>query len=493
MAQSVMPLVPGSAGRGGGVPPAPGWLAGLGVLTCDISPGLVGEVIDLAGRREERRRLLPASAVAYFVLGLCLFSGADSSGPPGYRSVMRSQTNGLRDEYGVALPSGAALARARERLGSKPFELLFDRCRGPLAGAGSPGAFASGRRLVAWDGTDLDAADTPANRAGFGCHRGGGGPKLRLVALTECGTRAVIDAAFDSSARVHELTLARQLLASLRPGMLLLADRQFPGWELWGLAAATGADLLWRARNNLVFTRVRELPDGSYLAVMPTPAENKRLGAARHRGRAPDRIPDGHLIRVIEYRVDVTSSDGTRTSEQFRLVTTLLDSGEAPAAALAALYRERWESETGYGELKTRLRGARLTLRSRTPDLTCQELLAFLTVYQALCALETQAARQAGIDPDRISFTVTLRVARDSAASPASILTPASLARARQHAIADILAAQLPARRDRHYERAASHAKDSTYPGRKPGQPRPPSQVTYTITITPKPTPPQTA
>jgi hypothetical protein len=478
-----MPLVPGPAGGGAGVSrPAPGWLSGLGVLTCDISPGLVGEVTGLAGRREERRRLLPASAVVYFVLGLCLFSGADSFGPPGYRSVMRSQTNGQRD--GAALPSGAALARGRERLGSKPFELLFDRCRGPLAEAGSPGAFAFGRRLAAWDGTDLDAADTPANRAGFGCHAGGG-PKLRLAALIECGTRAVIDAASGSFARVHELALARQLLASLRTGMLLLADRQFPGWELWGLAAATGADLLWRTRNNLIFTPVQELPDGSCLAVMATPAENSRLALARHRGTVPDRIPDGHLIRVIEYRVDAASNSGrTWTSDQFRLVTTLLDPGEAPAAALAALYRQRWESETGYGELKTRLRGARFTLRSRTPDLTCQELLAFLAVYQALCALETQAARQAGTDPDRISFTTTLRVARDSASSHTASLTPASLTRARQQAISDILAAQLPARRDRHYERVASHAKDTRYPGRKPGQPRPPSQVTYTITIT---------
>ena len=52
-----------------------------------------------------------------------------------------------------------------------------------------------------------------------------------------------------------------------------------------------------------------------------------------------------------------------------------------------------------------------------TGYLVCQELFAFLTVYQALCALKTQAARQAGIDPDRVSFTVTVRIARDHAAA----------------------------------------------------------------------------
>ena len=93
---------------------------GLGVLTGEISPGMVDEVIELAGCREKRRRLLPARTVVYFVLGLCLFSGADSMGPPGYRSVMRWLTNGLRHPGGVALPTSSALTRARQRLGARP-------------------------------------------------------------------------------------------------------------------------------------------------------------------------------------------------------------------------------------------------------------------------------------------------------------------------------------------------------------------------------------
>ena len=102
----------------------------------------------------------------YFVLGLCLFSGADSAGPPGYRSVMRWLAGGLRHLHGVAVPTSPALTRARQRLGSKPLELLFDLRRGMLA-EGTPGASAFGLRLVAWDGTGLDAADTPANAQAF--------------------------------------------------------------------------------------------------------------------------------------------------------------------------------------------------------------------------------------------------------------------------------------------------------------------------------------
>lgn len=456
---------------------------GLGALTCEISPGLVDEVIELAGCREKRRRLLPARVVVYFVLGLCLFSGADSMGPPGYRSVMRWLTNGLRHAGGVVLPTSSALTRARQRLGARPLELLFGLRRGVLAVAGTPGAFAFGLRLVAWDGTGIDAADTPANAAAFGGVQGGG-PQLRLLALIECGTHALIDAVFDGVARASEQKLARRLLRALGPGMLLLADRNFPGWELWGLAAGTGADLLWRVKKNLVFTPLTVLPDGSFLSVMPTPAENVRLGQARAAGRIPPGPPEGHLVRIIEYTVTIRAADGTTRIEPFRLATTLLDHRQAPAARLAALYHQRWESENGYAELKTRLRGAAFILRSRSPELTRQEMFALLTVCQALCALETEAARQAGIDPDRISFTVTVRIARDHAASHA-IITPRGLELARRQAISDLLDDILPRRRDRHYERVRKQPKNN-FPAMKRGQQRPPSRVTYKIKVSRK-------
>ncbi|GGU48319.1 hypothetical protein GCM10010211_10670 [Streptomyces albospinus] len=212
----------------------------LGVLTEEIAPGLVDEVLEATGRLEQRRRLLPARAVVYFVLALCLFSSADSLGPPGYRSVLRALTEKLRHLPGTCvqrLPTSSALTRARQRLGDKPLKVLFERRCGTLATAATPGAFAFGLRLVAWDGTALDVPDTPANAEEFGFTgkngvNQGGNPQVRLMALTECGTHALIDAAFDAVAKFSEHKLARRLLASLRPDMLLLADRNFSGYEL---------------------------------------------------------------------------------------------------------------------------------------------------------------------------------------------------------------------------------------------------------------------
>jgi Insertion element 4 transposase N-terminal/Transposase DDE domain len=464
-------------------PAASSGLAGsvdLGVLTEEITPDLVDEVIGLSGCREKRQRLLPARAVVYFVLGLCLFSGADSCAPPGYRSVMRWLTNGLRQLGGLGLPTSSALTRARQRLGSKPLELLFDLRRGPLAGRETAGAFAFGLRLVAWDGTGIDVADTPENTREFGVTQGGN-PQIRLLALTECGTHAIIDAAFDGVEKASEHKLARRLLHALAPGMLLLADRNFAGHELWGLVTATGADMAWRIKKNLVLPPARVLDDGSFLSVMPTPAENIRLGQARAQGKPVPGLPEGHLVRIIEYTVTVTTADGRTRTEPFRLATTLLDHQRAPAAQLAAIYHERWEIENGFGELKTRLRGTEFILRSKAPDLACQELFAFLTVYQALCALRTDAATAAGTDPDRVSFTVTIRVARDHAAA---IRRPGR-DQARREAISDILASLLPNRRDRQCERVKKPPRN-TFTTKKRGQTPPGSRATYTITITKK-------
>ncbi|WP_394814043.1 transposase domain-containing protein, partial [Streptomyces litchfieldiae] len=283
------------------------------MLTEVITPQAVDDAVERAGAREKQRRLLPSRAMVYFVLALCLFSSADSAGPPGYRAVLRMLTEQLRHLPGWAmqrLPTSAALTRARQRLGPKALQLLFEDQCGHLAGDADRGAFAFGLRLTAWDGTVLDVPNTPENSRSFG-HTGrpdvnlSWNPQLRVMALIECGTHALVDAAFDAVDRFSEHKLARRLLASLTEGTLLLADRNFAGHELWGLARATGAHLAWRIKKNLVFPPVRVLPDGSYLSIMRTPQENLRHGHARAEGRTLPGQPDGHLVRIIDYTVTV--------------------------------------------------------------------------------------------------------------------------------------------------------------------------------------------
>jgi len=366
----------------------------IGLLTRTVPPGLVDEVIAQTDTGEVRRRLLPSRVVVYFVLAMCLF--ADK----GYEEVARLLTEGLAWARRWAgrweVPSTAAISNARARLGSEPLRVLFERVARPLADEGTAGAFYRRWRLVAADGTTLDVPDTDSNVAEFGrpgSSRGSGKgafPQVRMAALAECGTHAIFAAAMGALA-VHESKLVRKLLAYLGSGMLLIADRGLHGLDLWTEAAGTGADLLWRVKVNTVLPVDAMLPDGSYLSHIAD-------GADRNKTRPV-------TVRAIEYTLP-------GSAEVYRLITTILDPEQSPAAELAALYHERWEIESTLDELKTHQRGPGLVLRSRHPDGVHQEVYGFLLVHYCIRELMCQAAAHEGVDPDRISFTRTINLIR---------------------------------------------------------------------------------
>lgn len=374
-------------------------LVSVGVLTRVFPPEVVDEVIAAAGRTEQRHRALPARVMAYFAIGMGLYSEGSYEDVLGQLTDGLSWASGWRESY--PLPSKSAIFQARQRLGSKPLAALFARVARPMAAAGAPGAWLAGRRLVAIDGTCLDTADTPANEAFFGRPGVNKGeraafPQARLVALAECGTHAIFAAVIGACTK-SEPALAEGLFTGLAPGMLLLADRGFTSYAAWVKATATGADLLWRAKSNHRPEHVATLDDGSWLGRI-------RLST--------DKTAEPITVRVIEYTID----DGRDNAETYRLFTTLLDPLEAPALDLAGAYVQRWEIELAFDELKTHQRGPRTVLRSKSPDLVLQEIWGHLCCHYAIRSLMTQAADHAGHDPDRISFTAALRITRASIA-----------------------------------------------------------------------------
>ncbi len=404
----------------------------LGVLTRTFPPGLVDEVVEAAGRGEQRSRLLPARLVVYYVLGLALFS--ESS----YEEVMRNLVEGLSWQSGWArrwkMPSKSAIFQARQRLGPEPLAGLFEAGCVPLATEQTPGAFYRDWKLVAIDGTTLDVPDTVDNEVAFGrpgVSRGSSAfPQVRLVAFAECGTHAMTGAAVGPY-RDSEQTLTRRLLSHLGPGMLCLADRGFAGHPLFAAAAATGADLLWRARSNAVLPALERFDDGSFRSeIVATP--DKRIRA------------DVLSVRVIEYTLEDPGRPDT--PERYRLITTIMDPEQAPADELAALYAERWEIETALDELKTHQRGPKVVLRSKTSDGVLQEIYGHLCTHYAIRALMSTAADDQRLDPDRISFTRTLRAARRSTRAGLGTST-INLTAALTDTLAEILHELLPIRR----------------------------------------------
>ena len=368
----------------------------LGVIARTFPADRVRQVLAETGKASERERDLPAHVMVYYVVALALYMGS------GTREVLRCLLEGLRWLWGaeaVKVAGKSGISQARTRLGEAPLRRLYEQVVRPVATPTTRGAWYRERRLVSLDGSCLDVADTEENRTAFGrpgASRGESAfPQLRFVALVENGTHVLFGARLGGFT-AGETTLAHDVLAALRPGMLCLADRQFFGHALWQAAAAIGADLLWRVKSNLRLPREARLADGSYLTTIYPIEKDRRHKAA------------GIQVRVVEYRLEGIAD----AAPLYRLVTTILDPAQAPAADLAALYHERWEIEGALAELKTHLRGARVVLRSKTPELVRQEFWGLLLAHFAVRGLMHEAALRADADPDRLSFSHAVRVVR---------------------------------------------------------------------------------
>ncbi|MFE5373653.1 transposase domain-containing protein [Streptomyces mirabilis] len=212
-----------------------------------VSLQAVEEGVRSCGRLDRRWcASLPASAVVYFVLAMCLHFSES------YAEILRKLTDGLRGAVhagALRVAGTSAVSKARTQLGSEPLKALFELVRGPLTTPQSPGAFAFGRRLLmlSLDGTVLDVAPTQANTKAFGPPPGGSRkpghhPQVKLVLLIACGTCGILGARFGPR-RDNEVTLAKHLATSptLPGGQLVLMDRAFHGHDILARITDCGA------------------------------------------------------------------------------------------------------------------------------------------------------------------------------------------------------------------------------------------------------------
>jgi Insertion element 4 transposase N-terminal/Transposase DDE domain len=369
----------------------------LGVIAKTFPLAKIHEILAETGKTSVRQRELPAHVMVYYVIALALYR--DSS----CREVLRCLLEGLQFLKGSLSPikptGKSGISQARSRLGDEVARRLHDETVKPIATPATKGAWFKHWRLVSLDGSTLDVADEPELDAAFGRPGVSQGesayPQIRFVSLVENGTHVLFGTKMAAYA-ISEIALAKQVLAALVAGMLCLADRNFFGYEMWSLARASGADLLWRIKRNAYLPCEEMLPDGSYLSHI-YPSETDR----RHQ-------TNGVKLRVIDYRLE-----GVADAEPiYRLVTTILDPAIASAEELAALYHERWEIETALGELKTYVRAGKIVLRSKTQELVQQEFFGMLMLHFAIRGLMHEAALRVDEDPDRLSFLHAIRVVR---------------------------------------------------------------------------------
>ena len=265
---------------------------------------------------------------------------------------------------------------------------------------------------MAVDGFGVEAPDSPENASHFG-YAGKKGrsafPFVRMAALAECGTHAIVAAEIAKDGEGEE-TLTRRILSSgaIGPGMIVMADSGLYSYANFRMAVDAGADALFRVGANLDLPALEWFSDGSYLSYVADSAEKARNNYRLRHGLVKLTDLPGIYVRAVDYEV-TDRGDG---EEIITLVTSVTDPDDIPAVELAAAYHERWEAELVFDELRAHQRGPGMILRSRKPELVEQEIWGLLLAHYGIRHLMREAADQADLDPDRMSFIRALRVIR---------------------------------------------------------------------------------
>lgn len=346
--------------------------------------------------KEKKRRVRQSTplALVWFVIAMALWSRLSQC------LVWEKLVGKLADIHPGepdAQLSDAALSGRRASLGYTGLQALMQaRCVVMANREQMPSAFFGRYRLMAIDGTVFNTPDTQANEEAFGRSRNqygpGAYPQVRCVLLVECGSHAVIGLEI-SRYNVSEEQGAHKLLKLMGPDTLFLVDAGITGGGFFEHVRTQRGHVLGALQagtwENL--SKQRRLADGSVLAwVNPS-------------SRVKYPMKKGMWVRIISYRLSDERLGEVGTV--YRLATTVLNPRLAPADILLQLYHERWEVELVIDEIKTHERAQRKVLRSKTPNGVVQEIYGVFLGHYAIRAMMAQAAIQANLDPDRLSFT----------------------------------------------------------------------------------------
>jgi len=405
---------------------------------------MVAEIAQQGQRPGERRRSLPRELVAWLVIGGALRR------QEGLRNVLSLLGRGVGVQLdwarqGGPPPTSAAITRARVRLGVRPLRRIFERMVALWRQRHGESLRWRGMAPVGLDGTTLRMPDTPENRAHFGTHRTGkkllssAYPYLRAV-VALCGISHIALACVVGRSHTSEWALGRALVRKLPSRSLLLLDRGFMGNAFLRDLLDAGHEFVVRAK------RRRRLH------------EKGRLGPG-------DRLVDVHLmegrrcvrtlrLRAIEYQIP--------GFDPVKLLTSLTDPYAYPAREIAARYRERWEAEITFDEIKTHLLGKDVPLRSKSPMLVRQEVDGILIAHSLVRMHMAQAARRADLSAVGLSYTDCLVRLRDLQIRMAQA-SARRLPELMERALADLATCVLPPRRPRRYPRTVK-ASPCRYP-----------------------------
>jgi hypothetical protein len=422
----------------------------LAALAEILPLSLIQTVLCETEREAKRVRKLPPELVTWLVIGMGLFRSLSIP------NVLQRIVDGLEDvvRWGPAeRPHSTSIAHARDRLGWEAVRVLFRKLAARLDIKHSVATAWRGLPVYAVDGTTFMTPDSDENSACFGrpgASRGGrsGFPQLRSVMVLGAWTHSVVAAVFGPYS-MGEFSLATYLLPQLRSGALYLLDRGYSSWVWPARLEQRGLFFVIRLRQGRCAVKpkkLRRLGKGDWLCELsPLSYNTRRLHAAEN-------LPTAIRIRVV-----MCPRKGFRP---YPVMTNLLDQTRYPAHEIAVLYRDRWEVELGYRELKIHMAKERVTFRSKKPERVLQEAYGLLIAYNCVRALMSDAAAEAGVSALQLSFVDCLWRVRWWLALPGNA----------RSLVSELALCRLPPRRKgRRCDRAVK-IKMSNYPRKRHGQ-----------------------
>ena len=366
-------------------------LAGLDRLAEHLPVGWIEQALAATGKASIRRRRLPAEQVVWLVIALAL-----------YRHQSMPEVLATLD---LALPSPSeqavcksAVTQARQRLGPEPLALLFGETAHAWSSQDRDHHAWKGLSLWAMDGTTFRTPDSADNRAYFGAQSYASGkvasyPQVRAVSLTAIRTHLVADIAFGHYDQ-NEMLYAKTLIERIVDHSLTVFGRGFLCAEiLLGLTlSGEQRHFLIPAKSNTKWEVLSGTDDDCLVRMRVSPQARAK---ATH-------LPEYWVVRAVR----VVSANG----KQRTLLTSLHDRRRFKAENLAACYRQRWEIETSYRELKQSMLGEALTLRSQQHEGIKREIWGALIAYNLVRLEMAKAAIQAKVEPSDLSFLRALHI-----------------------------------------------------------------------------------
>jgi len=264
-----------------------------------------------------------------------------------------------------------------------------------------------GRPVKVVDGSTAQWPDTQRNQQRYpqpsSQKRGCGFPLIKFLVLFSLRSGAILRVALGHW-KNHDRRLWHGWWDALDKGDILLGDRACGECITLACLPARGVDVVARLHGarQVDYRKARKrLGRQDALFQWHKGYQRSEILSAKEWKKAPGQIP----VRILRFDAVIR-----RRKTRITRVTTLLDPVAYPAHQLAGLYARRWHLELALRHLKTSM-GMEL-LRCQSPDMAEKELLAYLVAYNMIRCRMAQAAAQAGVEMDRLSFKGAVNAVR---------------------------------------------------------------------------------